>query len=252
MVHMLFEDNESTPISQLLLNSSYGSYIHFSKGNFKLASMATDLLNTKDVTGLYIFMDCPPNNMKIRKMYSLLCSLMEEKENVEIFPIVCIEEIVIRMLMQYYKIPISDDLHNLVENVVYKFDWSNLNDRFKYDEYIGSSLEHAYKYILSNLTARCLHNDSSGVVNGKFYMEDCNCDRRFCKHINSNDSRSVKAEKLYTTLPAFIKVDESVIDLWKSMQLEINESTVDEIKIKLRYKFDLICDSMGEKHIWIS
>jgi hypothetical protein len=52
-------------------------------------------------------------------------------------------------------------------------------------------------------------------------MEDCNCDRRFCKHINSNDSRSVKAEKLYTTLPAFIKADESVIDLWKSMQLEV-------------------------------
>jgi hypothetical protein len=50
-------------------------------------------------------------------------------------------------------------------------------------EVVGSSLEHAYKYILSNLTAKCLHNDSSGVVNGKFYMEDCNCDSMGEKHI---------------------------------------------------------------------
>jgi hypothetical protein len=49
MIHMLFEDNPNSPISELLRKSSYGKYMHFSCGNWKIVSKCMDILNMEIV-----------------------------------------------------------------------------------------------------------------------------------------------------------------------------------------------------------
>jgi hypothetical protein len=247
---MLFEDNPNSPISELLRKSSYGKYMHFSCGNWKIVSKCMDILNMENVTKVYIFVDCSPNNVEVRRIYSSIFAEIGHREDVEIFPIVCIEEVVLDMLKNYYEVPYFDSIKSLVENIVFKFDWMNVDDNLRSIPYVSESIEHAYKYVLSHLKTKCLYNENS-ESEGKFYRADCSCDRKICKVLDCTDKLQVKAEKLYVSLPIFIKESDGVQELWNECGIADKESDVASVKQKLRDKFRVICDSLGVAEVTI-
>jgi hypothetical protein len=248
VIHFLFEDNEQMPICQLLLHSDYGEYIHFSNGNYQLTTKAYELLDSDGVDKVYIFIDCPPNEYYVRRTYEAICLEFARNEDVEIFPIICLEEITLKMLNIYYKIPYAKTDFNLVNNIVFMFNWKNVEDKFKNDLYIGKSLEHAYKHILSNLTVKCLHNQDDGI-RGKFYLKDCNCERKYCNVLNSEDCLDIKAERLYTSLPLCIPKNDEVCCVWNEIGIHFKKQNVETVKSIIRDKYKVICESMEVENI---
>jgi hypothetical protein len=233
------------------LHSTYGEYIHFSNGNYQLTTKAYELLESDGDNKVYIFVDCPPNEYYVRLTYESLCLEFARNENVEIFPIICLEEITLKMLNTYYKIPYAKADLNLVNNIVFDFNWKNVENKFKNDSYINESLEHAYKHILSNLTAKCLHNHEDGI-RGKFYLNDCNCERQYCNALKSDDCLDIKAERLYTSLPICIPKNDEVSVIWNGIGIHLAEQNVENAKLAMRYKYKIICESMEVENIEIS
>lgn len=251
MVYFIFEDNSGMPISRLLKHCTYGRYIHFAEGNWNIKNKVLSILENEDVSGVYVFVDCPPNNANAVRVYNSICMAFRCEEMVSVFPIVCIEEVVLKMLLRYYSIPCSGKIRNLVENTVVKFAWENVDKEYKDDSYTGTSLEHVYKYILNNLDLKCLKNKNSRDF-GKFYLYDCVCDRKYCKKLNCGDSIPTKAEKLYTSLPICRNLSDSTLSYWSEIGIKLDECSVQSVLEKLRIKFNIICESMGVGKIKIN
>jgi hypothetical protein len=244
MVQFLFEDDEKSPISIMLSSSSYGNNIHFSSGNDYLRLEINKLLKQDSNTSVYVFMDCPPNREDICTRYEDLCMIFDSDSRVNVFPIICIEEIVLQMLNKYYSIEVPNRLVNLVENTVEDFNWAGVSQSFKDDKYIGSSLEHLYKYIISQCIMKCFHN-VNGDIDGKFYKEDCNCEEKYCQTLKCRDGLRLKAERLYTTLPIFKAINNEIIEYWDSVGIQHGDCDIETAFEKIQDKYDKICDSMN-------
>jgi len=243
---MIFEDSDESPISQLLQKCMYKKFMHFSGGNGRLSSKLLEVYTSEDE--FWIFIDLAPNNKYVVEKYTLFCDEYEQYSNVYVFPIICMEEVLLTAIRKYNYLQAFTNVSNMVDNLVYKFDWSNVDSRYKNLEYISNSLEHAYKYILSQSNMPCFRNNKGNAIVGKFYLEGCNCDRKFCR-VDSELSISAKAETLYVSLPIFVALNSEHIKFWEELELRVRKVTKRDVFAKLQEKFNIICESMGVAQI---
>lgn len=237
--YFVFEDHESSPVSQLLLASINGSCFKFSGGVSRLHKTVQEGYNEKD--NYYVLLDVVPNNPITIDWYRKLKKSFKGYSNVFLLPIVCIEYYVLHMLVTYGYIPNSA----ILQGVVFDFDASVVK------AYVGTigckeSLEKVCKNIVSSLADLCKRNTnkSDNNIYGLFYREDCICDRKFCKE-DCNDSLKLKAERLYCSLPLFDVVDDKHKEYLSSVG--ISTTTVSYVDVFDRQKklYDDISRKLG-------
>ena len=253
-VKFIFEDGENTPSSILLKQSYYGKYIYFSNGVSKLLDTAIAIKNAEDI--VYMFYDVSPNNRITVKGYETLVDMLKQNKklykDIYVIPIICIEYHICKILDKDHCLYTKDKKAlEMIEKIVRDFDWETLSPYIKNDTYIGESLEHAYKNIISLLAMRCMRNEFEYVgktnerrpesIWGIFYEKDCICERKYC-NIDCSDSLEIKAEKLYRSLPIIVlKINKKLLsDLDDKIPFLSNA----EIVIERRYFYKKICTNM--------
>jgi hypothetical protein len=232
----------------MLKNSSYGDNIHFSGENEYIARTVNKIL--KHGEAVYVFMDVPPNRDDIISAYDQLCMYYDGNDRVKIFPIICIEEIVVNMLRNYDYLHTNNEIEDLIINMVDNINHDGINEKHKTDDYITSSLEHLYKYILTHVTDKCLWNSNQDNVAGLFYRQSCTCDRKYCR-INCTDGIDLKAERLYTSLPIFCPASNKSIAMWDNFKIKYTITTIEEVYSDINKKYSLMCERLKIGHISI-
>ncbi len=252
----IFEDSILTPSSALLKASYNGGNIHFSEGCSNMQSKLEAVYNSEDE--FYIFYDVPPNNSVAVDSYTNLCEELFIYGNVYVIPIICIEYYILKMFIKYNYGNFKKSIIDLVDNLVKDFNANGIIEMNKLpSDYIKASLERVYKHILDEQNAQCFRNhnryDEHGniiedKVLGKFYKEDCDCERKYCR-LNCTDSVSLKAERLYTSLPVFDVDNIEYRALLESYDIFTRDITIDEVLDNCQQLLDEICDVMSINHI---
>lgn len=121
-------------------------------------------------------------------------------------------------------------------------------------------MEHAYKYIIANNRLGCTHNCFKYVEqtkirdmnspNGKFYTEDCPCDRVYCRIIN-NLKHKAKAELLYVMLPVFTVISQDHIDYIQSLGVSVSDNDHVTLQSTLQNFYNNVSASVGGTNILI-
>ena len=253
---LIFEDGENTPSSRLLKASFNGDNIYFSERCTNMKDTLDKLYNNTD--RFWLFYDVPPNNEIAVNSYMSLCQELYSYKRVCVIPIICIEYYIIRMFAEYNYANLQNDVVGLVDNLVLDFNNSGIQemDKIKSNKVKGS-IERVYKYILDKQKLKCmlnhnkydkLHNIIESDITGKFYKIDCNC--KFCK-INCKDKLSLKAERLYTSLPIFDASNEDYKKILKDFKIYVKDVTAEEVLNKCQKIFDKLCDILNVNHIRI-
>lgn len=260
-VKFIFEDKETTPSSKLLLSSYNGNNIYFSGGCHSALDKALEIQESDDI--IYIFYDMSPNNNFTVKGYRDINRLIKKSnlKNIYIIPIICIEYFICKLLDKLELLQTTKDIEDLIQNLIKVFDWNAITYKHKLDSYIGSSLEHAYKYIVSHQPMQCLHNSfkyntaskdrNLNSISGVFYEKDCNCNRRYCKP-NCIISLKDKAELLYTMLPLFTIVSEDHVNLMKNLNIQTVYMENQKLEVILQKFYDNISTSINCNSVQIS
>lgn len=260
----IFEDSDSSPCSLLLKSSYNGSNLRFAGGS-NASNMLRAIENciSEGHEDIIVFFDLPPNNSHTYNNYERLLEGLEAKGyfNVRIFPIICIEHIILQMLNRYGYLVVADKNEDLVKNLISGFDYQDtaVQSFIVGSSYDKDSLEHLYKHLLSTLASKCMLNKfkrkSNGEIDingisGVFYIKDCDCDRKYCKP-SVTDSLELKAERMYTELPVYDVVDSShtaLLDKFGINSTPVNIPTAYEITIDF---LNHVCDSMGIERLLI-
>ena len=258
-VKMVFEDGENTPSSILLKNTLYGENIYFSNGASGVLDKAMQVKKDDDI--IYIFYDMSPNNRKTIKGYEDLVRVIRSDKqtycNLYVIPIICIEYHICKMFDKYhYFYTRNTKALEMIDKLVKTFDWEHISDAIRNDQYIGESLEHAYKNILDLQRMPCLHNRFQYDRNdrmrnllspeGIFYEKDCVCERKFCS-IDCKDTIVVKAERLYSLLPVMVVKTEEYHKLFYDLEIEVVDRTHEEIKAERQEFYKMVCNNMKLK-----
>jgi hypothetical protein len=251
VVHFIFEDNGNSPISKLLCRCA-NKNMHFSNGNSYLYDTIECIHEKYPNDIIKVYIDVSPNRRPLVALYDSLCRMYNKSENIYIIPYICIEYVVLKMLYEYGYLVSNGDLGNLVENTVTKFNWNNVPDKYKENDYIMASLEHTYKFILGNISLKCMWNDTKNYVHGLFYLQDCNCDRKYCKTLDCRDSLRLKSERLYTSLPTYDAFDDEQIKYWNEHHIKYKLSGMREVYDKLQNIYDEVCESMKVPRVYVN
>ena len=144
----------------------------------------------------------------------------------------------------------------MIDKLVKTFDWENISDAIKNDQYIRESLEHAYKNILDLQRMPCVHNhfqyDKNDMTRnllspeGIFYEKDCVCERMFCS-IDCKDTITMKAERLYSLLPATVVRNEEYRKLFFDLGIDVEDKTLEAIKAERQEFYKMVCSNMKLK-----
>jgi hypothetical protein len=260
MIKFIFEDSDNTP-SSLLLKSCYnGDNIHFSNGGSAI-SLFRSIKKCKESDlscTVIVFFDFPPNNIHAYNNYEYLIDYIDNSgyTNVYVVPILCIEYYIIKLLVEYNYIDIRNNSISLVNNLIKDFNYnSSFVQKYISSKYNSESIEHVYKSLLSDLASynKCCKNSfrynkdnsiNTSAVDGKFYINDCNCERKFCKK-NCTDNLVCKAERLYTELPIFDIIDDSHIKLLSELGISTKLKDLGELYDDLIIFFDNISKRLG-------
>lgn len=255
-IKFVFEDGENTPSSFLLKQSHHGKHIYFSNGVSQLLNKALDIKELNDI--VCMFYDVSPNNRKTVKGYELLVETLRQNadsmKDIFVIPIICIEYHICKVLyLNNWFCAMDSTEMTLIQNLVANFNWDGLPVDIKNDNYVATSLEHAYKNILSRLKMRCLHNSfeysrnskvrKASSICGRFYERNCVCDRKYCK-IDCNETLKTKAEKLYCSLPVFVVDDDFHRNILVSLGIHPVALSAEEITLERKIFYDKICHTM--------
>lgn len=197
--YFIFEDNANSPVSHLLASSSNGESYIFSGGSYSVLKTVMSVYTKEDE--FYVFFDVVPNNVRTKEAYEILRLSVQENKllNIHIIPIICVEYYVLRMLTTYNYVSTDESINE----VVFNFDLGVFTN---YVTKIGCnpSVERVCKTLLRSLHKVCMRNESSkqNPLYGLFYMQDCECDERYCS-IGCRDCLRLKAERMCCTLPVF-------------------------------------------------
>lgn len=255
MIKYIFEDSEQSPSSKLLRSCYNGDNIYFSSGGKanKILQVVNNCRMKDEKCVIVIFFDLPPNNRYTYINYEVLLDkiLTEGYVNVYVIPIICIEYYILKFLIGYNYLVPTDKQKELIKNLITGFDYkSEVVQKFvNKNSYRKNSLEHVYKELLKELAinSKCMLNKQSTENNnnfyGKFYKENCNCDRHFCR-INCNDNLSLKAERLYSKLPGFVLIDETHRTLFSKMDIPVVHISLNELFDIIHRQITIICESM--------
>lgn len=227
---ILFEDGETSAISQLLKNSYYGNKILFLHGatNIRRTLMEQQERFAQE-NFILIFLDVVPDNpYTVRDYYDVIetaCGIRGKayKEACFVVPIFCIEYVLLRYVnfflqdidlhrfLTEYKIPYNLTSYDAVRGednslLVRKNTLASFENRCKAvleylsNPYFPKEGAGAYPYLLNiSLRKRC--KQLSGY--SCFYYKDCDACTNSCKLRSSGDLHW-KSNMLYTHLPVFM------------------------------------------------
>lgn len=210
--------------------------------------------------------DVSPNNRWTIKFYD---SFVQEikynqqyRNNVYTVPIICIEYYLCKFLNDYKYMYIRNNEIKELNSAIGEgaFDYSKVPSNILSIDKLRNSLEKMYKHIIKNQAMKCMNNrfeydktTNSRVDSlfGMFYDKDCTCENFYCK-AGTKDTISIKAERLYTSLPIFIvssKKHEKVIN---KLGITFKNVDIQTLQLKIQKLYDEICDSMKIHRIKIN
>lgn len=230
MVKFIFEDSEFAPVSHLLAFAYDEGRVFFSNGNSRIIQKLNKVYNTDDF--FIIFMDVPPNNKAIVRMYKQYADTirLKFKNNVVIVPIICIEYFVLNMLLDYGLCQVSSSFEQLKRCLLVDKDVSvGLN--------YECSVEKLYKSLLNNQSLGCLPNKQKY---GEFYKFACPCSRVLCGGNVSLDLFD-KSVKLWGKLPVFDDVFKSSLD----KDVSCHHADISDILLNVSKSFESLCNQLN-------
>lgn len=235
---ILFEDDDKSPISILLMASSAGKDMIFCSGYRGIQRAIEDALLIDDLVIVYI--DVSPNNKYTFEMYRSIRNIAKESYKVIVIPIICAEYTLLRMLVRYgylYDICRKDDgLRNFVEDYIINLGNSRTDTE--------ASLEKMCKSVIRRHLPRCLQNKQSR--SGKFMCKDCDCTECDLLDSGCSDKLSVKAERMYTSLPLFVVPDEvDFSEITKACGLSYKQTSVEKAFEEINEFYDRLRDMFG-------
>lgn len=224
----MFEDNPTTPSSELLCYTFPGKY-YFSGGSDSVSDKVESILasNAEDVV---VFFDVVLDNDATVDKYQMYRAMYRDNQRVHIIPIPCIE---------YY---LCEWLHKAGILITTYYDKSKMTFLLKdiIDESFGfnpASLEKFYKSLMTKTKYHCTLNriDQNKDYIGAYYRGDCNCQR----HCSKKDgvSRKDKGLSLVYTLPAYPSTDD----------LPGQSVTVEGVKLLQRLLYNKMSSDLGLK-----
>lgn len=254
----LFEDDETAPISMLLKKSYKGNDIYFSGGCSKLLSTALAIQKPGDT--IIIYCDVAPNNRSTTKAYNDLCITIKLNRytNMIVVPIICIEYIVVQCLYKYNQLIIPSSNKDIEKYLIKDLDWNTYIATYNPNAYVRKSIEHFYKFFLTQIQQqRCKRNShkyTNGVIDwnygsGKYFYKDCPCGNH-C-NLNCMDSLHVKAERLYMELPLTTVKDAKHKKNIEQCGIDIHKLTLQDVEKERIAFYDKLCSNMNVNHIKI-
>lgn len=245
----IFEDNSGSPVSRLLTSTGFSCKMYFSSGNIYLLDKLEEVYNECD--DFVIFIDCPPNRADLIDFYDMLCEILEPRHNIRVIPIICIEEVLLRVLRKYKLLRCKSKITDIkIQYALDEFDYEKLSNNVVLTDYEKVSLEHLYKQILNDVRYKCFQNkNSNDATVGLFYKNACNCGK-FCNNLCSKSLRE-KSCMLYTGLPVFSlsKVEECFV---RELGIDVQKISNYELFEKIERKYNMICKSMKLSKVCIN
>lgn len=263
-VKLLFEDNEKSPSSVLLKHSMHGDNIYFSGGSSKLLDKLGEIYEPQDI--IFVMHDVSPNNRWTIKFYDtfvqeIKCN-QQYKDRVYTIPIVCIEYYLCKFLNEYHYLVINNsEIKELSKAIVDEpFDYSRVPVSILNIDKLRNSLEKMYKHIIKNQAMKCMNNrfEYDKATNlrrdslfGIFYEKDCTCEDFYCK-AKVKDNISIKAERLYTSLPVFAVESKEHREVINKLGIVLKNIDMQTLQFEMQNLYNEICDSMGIHRIKIN
>lgn len=233
MTKFIFEDNPNTTVSYLFLQCYNSKNLIFSNGNGEITKKLDDCYTEED--NFIIFLDFNCRN----RLYTLFMDVKRyihkkynNPSNVIVVPIPCIEYIVIKMLSMYGYV-----VNNSIQKVL-SF------DKVFIKSIEGTGFEGKMKGYLSSLGDD--YKNYNLRPNGEPY--DVIKDNLGNFYLQSDGKPSLKAERLYTTLPVFDnlkEIDSSYIDILKTFNIITKDLTIDELERFIKDFFDDMSTKLG-------
>lgn len=169
MVKILFEDNISQPVSELLRKTAGEDCVYFSFGNRELVTLARLMSDNKQE--VYCYVDMVWDNSVTEDIYSDLLDLASVRNNLHVLRIPCIEFTALTMLY-------LTGVYNFGDSVGL-LRYLNFGGELCKADYKDASFEKYCKGLLNGVKKPCLRNNNEGV-SGKYYTEECPCGYQYC------------------------------------------------------------------------
>ncbi len=243
-VVMLFEDNEKSASSRLLKAGYNGKYIKFSGGYNKLKNKLEESYNNVDI--FIVFIDVAPNNPFTVQFYEsfLRHDYVKSRPNIYVVPIICIEYYLFWSVYELGYIKCNNNSTVIAKR--YLIDEPNFSELRMHFKKRSSSIEKLYKIFFdknpSYNNTMCMINGEPSNDMGFYYLIDCkSCTIKDCP-LGCNDSLSLKAERLYTSLPVFDVVDDNHKCLLESFDISFKDLSPENLLCNLQEFYTNICD----------
>jgi len=239
-VRFILEDKKESAISGLLLFSRAGDRMVFAEGNEGFVRKLKEQVALYPEESFALVVDFVPDNIVVQESYYRLVSTIEQvfdMKKVIVLPIPCLEFIVLDMLLAF----------GYVDNVTDKERVTKIVKEFEY-ELPSLSYEKNCKRILNSLKRRCQRNVSkqNDSFAGRFYRKSCDCNgcRLMC-----SDSIECKAERLYSSLPGIIVVDEVHKKMLTEVGVVLRSKSVKEVQQEFKEWLELFTKTRNVEYI---
>lgn len=214
-MQMIFEDSANSVLSRFLcrayncLDANNCNELYFCGGNTEIISKVRE--HCKENESYILFVDVVPDNFRTIALYRKVVKYCQEKSNIFVIPIPCIE---------YYVIKTWGDLNN--NNVAEVFIGHHVKDteltRIQLRG-VYKSFEKYCKMVVEHCLLPCQKSK------GRFYQEDCLCNHKLYNHSCVQVGVKEKAMSLVLKLPVHISFN-------SEQDLGAKVSMVDLINIK--------------------
>jgi len=170
MTRLLFEDNEASPLSQVLINAYEGKYLFkFVNGNQMLGpELKRELKSIGKTVDACVYVDVVPDNVNTLGVLKRIIKLVknENLQSVKVVPIPCIEYCLLKTVYGRRGIEYQPE--------------ESTRDCSRYKEYCNKmtskdSLEVYCKFLVSGLLESCLKSPMQSI----FFLKDCKYDEKW-------------------------------------------------------------------------
>lgn len=227
----IFEDDERDIISEFFMQAypkSVSDEFIYAQGNANIKDKADiQLKNTSDT--VIAFLDMPPGNREVVKIYSELAKLSKDNQyRFIVLPIICAEYYLIKSLHNTIAMKSSAGVALCINKDIY---FNSPIIQTQQDKQFCKNFEKYCKLILMKNTKDCA-NHSGKTINayyGVYYKEDCICAYKDvdCNQCKSKINKSIEYISKYPCVPSGSfgnsPISLSVKDVWDIHRNLVNE-----------------------------
>jgi hypothetical protein len=149
---------------------------------------------------------------------------------------------------------IPNGYKEMEEHMLKNLDWRSYISKCNPNNYIAESIEHFYKYIITQVQPQLCKRNTHKYINGgtqidynsgcgKYFYMDCPCGR-FCK-LNCNDCLAFKAERIYMELPIATITDDQHREYIEKQGIKIVRTQVSNVENERQEFYNSLCENMG-------